>query len=191
MKFLQENKHWNNTYNFQENEWKFIYMYPFKTTKYSQLRWFQIRINHNILVTNKLLKHMKLIDDSRCTFCTNDEETIVHLLWSCNKTQEFLNLIITWFKSYDIHINLTEKLFLFGVDNDQKLTNTLHFFLLYAKYYIYCSRCNNQTLMLTVYKKKLYFMYKMHMEIAFANNALEAFLKEWSPYKSLLEDISI
>ena len=52
---------WNNTvintYNFQEKDWKKIYscMYPFKTTQYSQLRWFQIRINHNILVTNKLL----------------------------------------------------------------------------------------------------------------------------------------
>ena len=181
---------WNNAYNFQEKDWKNIYMYPFKTTQYSQLRWFQIRINHNILVTNKLLKHMKIIEDSSCTFCTNEDETTVHLLWSCNKTQEFLKLILTWFENYNIHFNLSEKLFLFGIDKDQKLTNTLHFFLLYAKYYIYCSRCNNQPLMLAVFKKKLFFMYKMHMEIAFTNNSLETFLKQWSPYKSLLEDIS-
>ena len=123
-------------------------------------------------------------------FCTNEDETTVHLLWSCNKTQEFLKLILTWFENYNIHFNLSEKLFLFGIDKDQKLTNTLHFFLLYAKYYIYCSRCNNQPLMLAVFKKKLFFMYKMHMEIAFTNNSLETFLKQWSPYKSLLEDIS-
>ena len=44
--------------------------------------------------------------------------------------------------------------------------------------------------MLAVYKKRLYFMYKMHMEIAYANNVLEAFLKEWSPYQPLLEDVN-
>ena len=46
--------------------------------------------------------------------------------------------------------------------------------------------------MLTVYKKRLYryFMYKMHMEIGYANNVLEAFLKEWSPYQLLLEDVN-
>ena len=78
---------WNKTYNFQEKERQTIYMHPFQTTKYSLLRWFQIRISHNILVTNKLLQHMKIIKDSRCTFCTHEEETIVHLLWSCNTRQ--------------------------------------------------------------------------------------------------------
>ena len=53
-----------------------------------------------------------------------------------------------------------------------------------------CLLCNNQQLMLAVYKKRVYFMYKMHMELAYANNALEAFLKEWSPYQPLLEDVN-
>ena len=101
---------------------------------------------------------MKIIEDSSCTFCTNEDETTVHLLWSCNKTQEFLKLILTWFENYNILFNLSEKLFLFGVDKDQKLTNTLHFFLLYAKYYIYCSRCNNQPLMLAVFKKSYFYV---------------------------------
>ena len=184
---------WTNAYNFLDKEWKQIYLYPFKTTKYSQLRWFQIRINHNILVTNKLLHHMNITDDSSCTFCSTMEETIIHLLWSCSKTQDFLNLMISWFESFDIHIKLSEKLFLFGVESlrDQKLTKIQHFFLLYAKYYIYCSRGNNQVPMLTVFKKKLYFMYKMHMEIALMNNDLEAFSKEWSPYNLQLQDIRI
>ena len=43
---------WNKIYNFEEKEWQNIYKYPFKITQYSQLRWFQIRINHNILSTN-------------------------------------------------------------------------------------------------------------------------------------------
>ena len=71
---------WNKIYNFEEKEWQNIYKYPFKITQYSQLRWFQIRINHNILSTNKLLKHMKIIEDSSCTFCSLEEESTAHLL---------------------------------------------------------------------------------------------------------------
>ena len=182
---------WNRIYNFEENEWQNIYIYPFKITQYSQLRWFQIRINHNILSTNKLLKHMKIIEDSSCTFCSLEEESTAHLLWNCNKTQEFLNSIKMWLQNYNIYIHLSEHLFLFGIDKYQKMTNILHFILLYAKYYIYCSRCNSQPLILSVYKKKLKIMYKMHMEIAFSNNTLETFSKDWSPYKQLLDDIIV
>ena len=124
MKLLQENKHGQMLITFWiRNGNKNICIHS-KLPKYSQLRWFQIRINHNILVTNKLLHHMNITDDSSCTFCTTMEETIIHLLWSCSKTQDFLNLTISWFESFDIHIKLSEKLFLFGVESlrDQKLT---------------------------------------------------------------------
>ena len=47
--------------------------------------------------------------------------------------KEFLNLITTYLETFNIHINLSEKLFLFGFDEDQKLTNILQFILLYAK----------------------------------------------------------
>ena len=134
---------------------------------------------------------MKIIEDSSCTFCSLEEESTAHLLWNCNKTQEFLNSIKLWLQNYNIYIHLSEHLFLFGIDKYQKMTNILHFILLYAKYYIYCSRCNSQPLILSVYKKKLKIMYKMHMEIAFSNNTLETFSKDWSPYKQLLDDIIV
>ena len=153
MKYQLENSHGIKKYNFEEKDWKTIYMFPFKTTTYSLLRWFQVSLNHNILVTNKLLHYMKIKEDSICTFCTQEEETITHLLWQCNVTKEFLNFVTTWLQSFNIYIELSEELFLFGLEKEQRLTSIMKFLLLYTKYYIYCCRCNKQPPIVTVYKK--------------------------------------
>ena len=58
---------WSNLYNIQEKDWKKIYMYPMKITKYCTLQWFQIRINRNILIKNKCLQYMGIKDDPLCT----------------------------------------------------------------------------------------------------------------------------
>ena len=181
---------WNKKYNFEEKDWKTIYMFPFKTTTYSLLRWFQVSLNYNILVTNKLLHYMKIKEDSICTFCTQEEETITHLLWQCNVTKVFLNFVTTWLQSFNIYIELSEELFLFGLEKEQRLTSIMKFLLLYTKYYIYCCRCNKQPPVVTVYKKRLHFMYKIHLQIARENNNLETFLEEWNPYQLLLNDIN-
>ena len=51
---------WNKLYNITNNDWKNIYLFPFNITKYPAMQWFQISINHNILVTNKLLYQMRI-----------------------------------------------------------------------------------------------------------------------------------
>ena len=181
---------WNDLYNIQEKDWKKIYMYPMKITKYCTLQWFQICINHNILITNKRLQYMGIKDDPLCTFCKTHVETTVHLLWNCSITKDFFKSFLSWLRSFHIHIELSEKLFLFGLESGEKVSNVSKFILLYAKYYIYCSRCNNHSLMLEIFKKKLYFMYKIHMEIAYANNNLDKFQNEWRPYEDLLKDIN-
>ena len=165
-------------------------MFPFKTTTYSLLPWFQVSLNHNILVTNKLLHHMKIKEESICTFCTQEEETNTHLLWQCNVTKEFLNFVTTWLQSFNIYIELSEELFLFGLEKEQRLTSIMKFLLLYTKYYIYCCRCNEQPPIVTVYKRRLHFMYKIHLQIVRENNNLVTFLEEWNPYQPLLNDIN-
>lgn len=180
---------WNKIYNINEDDWKQIYMYPFRITKYSAVRWFQINIIHNILVTNKLLFQMKIKNNFLCSFCQEYEETTTHLLWKCCKTQQFIKELIKWLQTFNIQCFLSEELFLFGLIKDNIITNTLNFIILYAKYYIYCSRCNNQALILNVFKKKLLFMYKIHMEIAFSNNDMIKFQNERSPFQTLINDI--
>ena len=52
-------------------------MYPMKITKYCTLQWFQININHNILITNKRIQYMGIKDDPLFTYCKIHEATIV------------------------------------------------------------------------------------------------------------------
>ena len=109
---------------------------------------------------------MGIKDDPLCIFCKTHVETTVHLLWDCSITKDFFKSFLSWLRSFHIYIELSEKLFLFGLESGKKVSNVSKFILLYAKYYIYCSRYNNHSLMLEIFKKKLYFMYKIHMEIA-------------------------
>ena len=164
-------------------------MFPFHVTKYTALQWYQVSINHNILVTNKLLNQMKIRNDALCTLCQIGNETIVHLLWNCCKTQQFINDITHWLNSYNIHCNLTEEYFIFGLQREHGVNKILHFIFLYAKYYIYLARCKNQQLNIRVFKMKLQVMYRVHRQIALSNQEEETFLADWSPYIALINDI--
>ena len=99
---------------FKEGEWKAIHIFPFRVTSYSALQWFQISIDHNILVTNKLLQQMKIKDDALCTFCHSNNESIVHLFWQCSKIQQFIRSVSAWLSAYGIDCNISEKYFIFG-----------------------------------------------------------------------------
>ena len=64
---------------------------------------------------------IKLIGGPNWTFCNKTDETIKHLLWECESVKQFLNVTISWLSQYGIHIILKEKIFLFGIDPDQKM----------------------------------------------------------------------
>ena len=57
--------------------------------KDSHLRWFEMRILHRILPTQKLLYAMKIMDSPYCTFCQDEAETIKHLICSCQYVKSF------------------------------------------------------------------------------------------------------
>ena len=175
---------WNKLYNITNNDWKNIYLFPFNTTKYPAMQWFQISINHNILVTNKLLYQMRIKNDSICTFCQSNNETIIHLLWKCDKTQKFIREIARWLGTCNIQCNITEEYFIFGLQREHTFSKIFNFILLYAKYYIYLVRCKKQSLTLSVFQKKLKFMYKVHKDIAYSHKKEDEFQKDWSRYQT-------
>ena len=65
-----------------------------------------------------------------------------------------------------------------------------NFNLLYAKYYIYLARCKKQSLTLSVFQKKLKFMYKVHMDIAYSHKKEDEFQMDWSQYQTLTNEIT-
>ena len=74
--------------------WKFEL--PFFLTKDSMLQWFQYRIIHRILGTNRLMFKMGVVDQNNCSFCNHFSETIVHLFWECRYVDQFWRDLIKW-----------------------------------------------------------------------------------------------
>ena len=80
-------KKWNETY--PNLNWSNIFSKCRKITVDTKLKWFQIRLLHSILPTNRFLYICNIKDSSTCSFCKTEEETITHLIWSCPVVQAF------------------------------------------------------------------------------------------------------
>ena len=101
--------------NISKSEWKHIHKLPFITCASSKLKWFQYRIINRILGTNKLLYIMGERNDSLCTFCHNETETIIHIFWQCEIVNDFIELFCNWlYVEFGILINVNVIDFLLG-----------------------------------------------------------------------------
>ena len=69
--------------------WKQIFRVCFQTIKDNTLIWMQYRILNKILGTNELLYKIGKREDPKCSFCSNEVETIAHLFINCEHTQRF------------------------------------------------------------------------------------------------------
>ena len=79
------------------NQRRIIYSLPFRATKEIKLAIFQYKIILNILCTNSLLYKMKKTNSSECPFCTNIDQTILHLFVSCSQAQSFWFEFFIWY----------------------------------------------------------------------------------------------
>ena len=177
---------WNKIYNIDTKTWENVFDAPFKITQCTKLRWFQTTINHKIMVTNKFLFKINLINNPDCSFCQNSEETIEHLLWKCPRTQVFIQELINQFKEMSIDLNLKEETFILG-SFPKSTSETVQFLMLIAKYFISMCRNTNKPLMFLVYKINVRSLYLSHREIALKNNKMTEFIQSWRPFEKLLD----
>ena len=92
--------------------WKKMYAQIHHYIKDPKLIWFQFRIFHHILTTNKFAYKIWISDSPLCIFWDSEEETIVHVLWECDNMQRFLHHIETWLQSYDFQFQFEKLSFL-------------------------------------------------------------------------------
>ena len=53
-------------------------------TRDEKLKWLQMRILRRLIATNIVLKEMKVVNDTKCKFCTNERDSIQHVFWKCD-----------------------------------------------------------------------------------------------------------
>ena len=176
---------WDKKYTFNNNEWKTIFNEPFRITIDTTMQWFQTRINHKILATNKFLCKIKVTNDPKCFFCSVSDETIEHLLWECNIVKGFLHETINWLSDHNIALNLDEKSFLFGISKNQE-NNINKLVLMEIKYYIYYAKCSKNNIKLSVLKQRLKLLYQTHQQASILEDKYENFQVKWQNYHNLL-----
>ena len=176
---------WEQIYDIPNETWKDIFLSPFKYKYSSTLQWFQTRIVHRILPTKKYLQTIKAIPSSLCCFC-NQEETIIHLLWTCPATKYFLQKLQSWLQRNDIFLPFIEELFIFNIGEQFSMADIT--IILEVKYYIFSAKKLNAALSVIDLHNRLKCSFRARKYIAITNDTLNTFEKDWFKYKNLLQD---
>ena len=90
----------------------------FTFTSDTSLRWFQFRISHRILATNRFLFKLNISPSEMCTFCYNHSETIFHLFIECQYVANLWKRLEQWiYEKCNILFNFSYIVILFGKIN--------------------------------------------------------------------------
>ena len=169
--------------------WLWIFRKVIKTTLDPQLRWFQLRLLHRLLPTNRYLHVRKLADTALCSFCNNEDETIVHLFWECTYSQIFWTDVLKWITDNCQHCNnltLSKELVIFGVKQNIVTDKVFDLIMLLAKFHIY--KCKLQTAIpnKTAFVQQVKYRYIVESYSHALSGSRQKFAVDWLPYINLV-----
>ena len=152
----------------------------FESSLFPKLKVFQYRVIHRNLVTNKDLMLWGIKQDNLCTFCNEEEETILHLLWECTFACRIWTQLFSWiYDNSEINIVFTPKDTLLGVENldNNILYNTL---FMIVKQYLYSCRCREILPNFNHLMKSIKEVILIEKYIAVKKNKLDIHNKKWA-----------
>ena len=119
---------------------------------------FQYKLLNNALYLNNMLFRFKKVDSPLCSYCNEEEETLLHLFHSCLKIKQLWNRLRLYFSQF-INIPLcTPQSSILGIFDNNQHSELINHLLLIFKFYIYSTRNNKQlnfdNLMITIKKIK-------------------------------------
>ena len=173
----------------QNFDWEKMYLLPFEVTIDSQTRWFQYKILHNILYTNKALAKMRKIGTAKCTFCHNEVESAEHLLVFCDFSHRIRVNLVIWLQTLDISLPLLSEIdIIFGTRSKDhwKLINHL---ILIAKQTIYHARVKNILPSFENFKSRVLSIAKIESTIAKSRGKLGIHYQKWDKLLCWLDSI--
>ena len=112
-----------------------------KVTNVTKYRSFQYRLLQKGLTTNVHLFKWGIKETPQCTFCGKEEESVIHLLFTCIETQKIWSEIKGFIEEkYQCKIQLTKENVIFNriVPKPGHVSN---FICLLVKQYIYATKC--------------------------------------------------
>ena len=175
-------------------EWKKVYTIVNKITSDTNLRFFQYKLINRILATNTFLTKIGIKDDNTCSFCRENNETLVHLFYDCQYVSQFWQTLKTYIKTKCPNTGdyeLSKEEVLLRVIDPKKIDETLNFIFLVAKRYIYTFRYNNLSLNIQNFQNTLAFHYNVETYIQYSSCNWHKFNSRWASYQTLVNIISI
>ena len=71
----------------------------------TRARFFQYKLPHQMIYSNKSLHKIKLVDLPLCSFCKNSDESVKHLFCHCCFSTAFWKSVVFWLNILTLHID--------------------------------------------------------------------------------------
>ena len=155
------------------------------------MKWLQIRIVHRILATNIVLKEMGVKANDLCTFCEDERDSIDHVFWKCNYARLYwtgLENAIHVSCAHAVNFKFTEKLVLFGTDDNIRTDHVIDFIIVLAKSFLYSCKLNNRIPFFNEFRKHLQSRFKIEEYNAKLYMNVNNFRNNWVYYMPLIND---
>ena len=179
---------WNSEFN--NLNWKSIFIHSMKISPDPQLKWFQARIIHRILPTKKYLHLCKLTHSPLCVFCDSHVETLNHLFWDCNFVQSFWKDLIKTLKekcTHCVRLNLSKELILFGKIENVYTDKAIDSILLYAKYFVYKCKLQERIPLIDQCISELKHRITIEKVLASRTGKVNTFKDKWKLYAGMFD----
>jgi len=130
-----------------------------KTCKENKLKEFQFKLIHRIVITKKELFRYGTNTDSNCIYCGEPDSI------NANLQKTFTCKVINWFNtqnSSNFKPDTKETLFsTFKHPTYMELVRKFNYTLFFMKFYVYVSKLNNSSLVLSQFIAKINYKYKI------------------------------
>lgn len=179
---------WN--ISFESLDWKQIFSFCHTVSQDTQLRWFQLRLLHRLLPTQRYLFLNNLVDSPLCNFCEQEEQNIPHMLYDCDAVNEFWNNLMQIVKDKCIHCHnfqLDKEIVLFGIKENVQTDQVMDLMILLAKFYIYKCKLQNCRPVIQAFFAILKNTFTLEQHLATISNTTCQFNESWFMYLPLVD----
>lgn len=166
-------------FNLTEEDLKLAFNLPHIITYEPYAKAFQYKILNSILYMNTKLFKIGYSEHNKCTFCSNESETLHHLFFYC----PYSNLFWKSFEKYYFTISKLFKILnlqdiIIGIT--ASFCPLLNYLILIGKIHIWDCRRKGVRPNLEGFKFKIKIKYQTEKYIATKNNDLETFYRKWT-----------
>ena len=105
----------------------------------NKLKWLQFQIIRNSLQTNYIVSHFKRSVSKECQYCSQSNELVSHLFWTCHIVNSFLDDIYMFFAEIDFEYSPSKAQMLFGF-HDLPFSHPKNYISLIIKKYIWTTK---------------------------------------------------